>query len=198
MLYTYIEFDESKVPFYEELISGYDDWEQSILWQCMNDKLLPKFHENLNEVISSRLSRAPDELYRGISHSTLRQIQDLDIGDTFNTGHRVTSFTTDFAMARQFAGTYVYETRTILKLIDAPKAFNFQQEMINMLLAAPESEFRPRSSPFGTTDRGDKLDMVNREDEWMIPAGSELIILDQTAIDSIYTQVTVMIESKRP
>ncbi|ARW57991.1 ADP-rybosylase [Serratia phage X20] len=179
MLYQTVEYTEENQAYYEKLVNSmFSDYEQSLLWQCMNDKTCSNLHKDLSKVVSRHLSEhVPVELYRGISKTTLYQIQDLAVGETFEL-NRVTSFSSDFATARQFAGTYCYGTRVIFSLRNVVKAFNYQEHMMNILLAAPESEFMYNESYANNDERGDKLDMVNGEDEWMLPIGTRLRIVN--------------------
>lgn len=144
--------------------------EQSLIWQCMNDKNTQQHHEMLNPVIRKHMSTSVPDLWRGLTHIELRNIMDIEPGDTFTLG-RITSFSADEAKAREFAGYYTYNTKTMLELRNPGWAYNYYADMMDMLLGAPDSEF-------GHEEREEKIDMVESEQEFMLPIEARFKLLD--------------------
>lgn len=141
--------------------------EQSTLWMCMNDKNEPKIHERLNPIVRKHMSSTvPVELYRGISLKEADGIYDLAEGDEFTLG-RVTSFSSDFSTAKQFAGKWHYNSNIILSMRNCPWAYNYKEDIINIVLGAPDEEYMGLLPV--NEQREDKLDMVQGECEFMLP-----------------------------
>ncbi|AEO97013.1 hypothetical protein CPTAKMNP4_021 [Salmonella phage vB_SenM-AKM_NP4] len=186
--------DNNLYGLYEEKIKMFSDFEQSILWQCMNDKIDKTLHVELDKIIRKHISSdVPVELYRGVSKRTEAWLKNMAVGRII-ADDRVTSFTSDFSTARQFAGGSVYGTHTILSLRNCPFAFNYQEHALNMLLAAPDTEFMHSIDPdFIFDERLDKLEMVNGEDEWMFPIGTqfEIVEIEELQYDPLSPSYTV-------
>lgn len=145
----------------------FTDFEQSTLWLCMNDKNEELIHDRLNPIVRKHMSTVvPVELYRGVSMVEARKLYDLAEGDTF-TLDRVTSFSSDFSTARQFASKWHYDSNLILSMRNCPWAYNYQEDIINILLGAPDEEYMGSLSI--DEQREDKLDMVQGECEFMLP-----------------------------
>lgn len=145
----------------------FTDFEQSTLWLCMNDKNEELIHDRLNPIVRKHMSTAvPVELYRGVSMVEAQKLYDLGEGDTF-TLDRVTSFSSDFSTAKQFASKWHYDSHLILSMRNCPWAYNYQEDIINILLGAPDEEYMGSLSI--DEQREDKLDMVQGECEFMLP-----------------------------
>lgn len=181
-----LKFDIENALYYKEQIKDLSDYEQSLLWQCMNDKSGEIFHKDLSTLIMKRLSHCSVPLYRGLSKTTFHKFTDLGIGDEY-LAKRVYSFSEDMGVAAEFASNWTYGTRTLLKIENVNKAFWYQDDIINILLAAPESEFIDEPGK-----RGDNLDMVYHEAEWMIPIGSRLKIKDIIDRQIGYSEMTII------
>ena len=146
----------------------FSNLEQSTLWMCMNDKNDDFIHERLNPIVRKHMSSTvPVELYRGISLIEANKIYDLAEGDEF-TLDRVTSFSSDFSTARQFAGKWHYNSNIILSMRNCPWAYNYQEDIINIVLGAPDEEYHGMLTI--KEQREDKLDMVQGECEFMLPS----------------------------
>lgn len=159
------EEEKERLYIQERVDAKFTDIEQSTLWMCMNDKNADFIHERLNPIVRKHMnSTVPVELYRGVSFVELNKISDMAEGDEFTLG-RVTSFSSDFATAKQFASKWHYDTNVILCMRNCPWAYNYQEDIINILMGAPDEEFH------GDIDeqRADKLDMVQGENEFMLP-----------------------------
>lgn len=145
----------------------FTDFEQSTLWLCMNDKNEELIHERLNPIVRKHMSTSvPEELYRGVSMIEAQKLYDLGEGDTF-TLDRVTSFSSDFSTAKQFASKWHYDSNLILSIRNCPWAYNYQEDIVNILLGAPDEEYAGSLSI--NEQREDKLDMVQGECEFMLP-----------------------------
>lgn len=154
--------------------SPFTDFEQSVLWRCMNDKICPELCKNLSQIVDNNSEEFPFDLYRGVSSSLLQQLYDKDIGDTLDL-RRVTSFSEDFNIARQFASYEIYGTRVILHVVGPVNAFPYSKHMMQILLAAPDSEFHGVNKE---KHRKDNVDMVMNEQEWMINECTRMKIID--------------------
>lgn len=154
--------------------SPFTDFEQSVLWRCMNDKVCPEMCENLSQIVDNNSEKFPFDLYRGVSSSLLQQLYGKDIGDTLDL-RRVTSFSEDFNIARQFASYEIYGTRVILHVVGPVNAFPYSKHMMQILLAAPDSEFHGVNKE---KHRKDNVDMVMNEQEWMINECTRMKIID--------------------
>lgn len=168
----------------------FSDIEQSILWRCMNDKQNSCLHRDLNPIVRKHMSSTvPVELYRGITNIEAQKVQDMDVGDTF-TLDRVTSFSSDFSVAKQFAGMWHYDSNIILSIRNCTFAYNYQEDMINMLMGAPDSEFGGNLDE----ERVDRLDMVQGESEFMLPveARFKIISIDEHSKDPNDLSATII------
>lgn len=155
----------------------FSDWEQSVLWQCMNDKNEDKFHEQLNPIVRKHMSSTvPVELYRGISRLERSKIEDLDVGDEFQL-NRVTSFSSDFSTAKQFAGRWHYDTNIIFSMRNCPWAYNYYEDIMQIVLGAPSSEFMGKVVAVDE-QRLDKIDMIEGEQEFMLPSEARFRIVE--------------------
>ena len=166
------EVDESeeqeRLYIQERIDLKFTEHEQSTLWLCMNDKNDELIHERLNPIVRKHMnSTVPVELYRGISGIEANKLFDLNEGDEFTLG-RVTSFSSDFATAKQFAGRWHYDSNIILSMRNCPWAYNYQEDIINIVLGAPDEEYMAMHVDV-KEQRADKLDMVQGECEFMLP-----------------------------
>ncbi|QQG32141.1 ADP ribosylase [Citrobacter phage CkP1] len=176
---------ELNPSYYEQKISQFSDYEQSTLWRCFNDKADAKLHLDLDPIVRRNITQdVPVELYRGVSKKTASWLQGMEVGRII-ADNRVTSFSTDFSVARQFAGAYCYGTHIILSLRNCPFAFNFQEHAMNLVLAAPDSEFKKDWVSNEEDERMEKLEMINAEDEWMFPIGTqfEIVSIEDYQVD---------------
>lgn len=55
---------------YKKVCEKFTDFEQSVLWQCMEAKKNEALHRQLNKIVKKHLTKSPYQLYRGISKST--------------------------------------------------------------------------------------------------------------------------------
>lgn len=144
--------------------------EQSILWQCMEDKT-DDMQDKLNSIIRRNLSSdVPEKVYRGVSKRTLAWLSKLTVGDRF-AFDRVMSFSADYKVARNFASFNFYGTKNIICINDAAFAFNYQEIIMQLILAAPDCEFNGFDPQI---TRVNNLNLVNDEDEFMFPTGTTL------------------------
>lgn len=175
MLSIKAESVEFQHEMYTKICERFNDFEQSILWQCMEAKRSSNLHAYLNEIINKHLEQAPYQLYRGISQSTKDIVKDLNVGDVFTT-NRVDSFTTNLYTACSFSGVE-YCTKILFRL-KTDKAFNYSDHISDIILSSPNSEFKYTYEDTDGLDseRTDNLLMVAREQEWMIPVSQYKIV----------------------
>lgn len=168
------EEEKERLYIQERVDAKFTDIEQSTLWMCMNDKNSAFIHERLNPIVRKHMnSTVPVELYRGISMVELNKISDMAEGDEFTLG-RVTSFSSDFSTAKQFASKWHYDTNVILCMRNCPWAYNYQEDIINIVMGAPNEEF---NNNILDEQRADKLDMVQGENEFMLPTEAKYRIV---------------------
>lgn len=162
-----------------EVDSKFSDYEQSLLWQCMNDKLNEDLHYGLNSLIRKNLTTTvPVELYRGVNKRMKEQLLDAVVGDEIRFD-RVTSFSTDFSIARNFSTAGIYGTRTLFSIRNCPIAFDYCSTMLKVLAGAPDEEFHNfKSDSMGKPNRASLTEMISDEKEWMLPPGTVLRIVD--------------------
>lgn len=175
--HTDVVAEEEKERLYiQECIDAkFTDQEQSTLWLCMNDKNEDFIHERLNPIVRKHMnSTVPVELYRGVSRIERTKLEDLAEGDEF-TLDRVTSFSSDFSTAKQFAGRWHYNSNIILSMRNCPWAYNYQEDIINIVLGAPDEEYMGLAKV--DEQRADKLDMVTGECEFMLPSEARYRII---------------------
>ncbi|QIN97692.1 NAD--protein ADP-ribosyltransferase [Serratia phage PhiZZ30] len=155
---------------YKKVCEKFTDFEQSVLWQCMEAKKNEALHRQLNKIVKKHLTKSPYQLYRGISKSTEELIKDLQVGEVFST-NRVDSFTTSLLTACSFSYAE-YFTKIILRL-KTNKAFNYSDHISDIILSSPNTEFKYTYEDTDGLDseRTDNLMMIVREQEWMIPIG---------------------------
>ncbi|AIZ01805.1 ADP-ribosylase [Escherichia phage vb_EcoM-VR5] len=178
--YDNIVCDDFRDNAQGEINERFTDEEQSVLWQCMENKP-DSIQETLNKIIRKNLtSVVPDKLYRGISKKTLKYLESVGcVGATIEFD-RVMSFSKDFKVARNFASYNFYGTKNIFCINDAPFAFDYQEAIFKMICAAPPEEF---NGLFPEITRATNLQLVNDEDEMMFPAGTTLRV---DSIESVY------------
>lgn len=158
----------------QEPFKMFTDEEQSVLWRCMNDKICPELCTKLAHIIDNHSEEYKFDLYRGVSKSLLNQLQSKNIGETMML-NRVTSFSEDIAIAREFASYNIYGTNVVLWVTGPVHAFPYSKHMQEILLAAPDSEFHGVNKD---KHRKDNIDMVMNEQEWMINECTMLKIVD--------------------
>lgn len=183
------EEEKERIYIQERVDAKFTDIEQSTLWMCMNDKNTDFIHERLNPIVRKHLTSTVPPLFRGISLLEANKIYDLAEGETF-TLNRVTSFSSDFSTAKQFASKWHYNSQIIFRIQNCPYAFNYQEEMIQILLAAPDEEFMGQMEV--KEQREDKLDMVQGECEFMLPKEATFRICSSQAVkdygvETVYT-----------
>lgn len=176
---------EEREQMQHDIDQEFTDEEQSVLWKCLNDKTESYVHRVLNKIARRRItSTVPVELYRGVNKRMKAMIQGLEIDDEFEVPV-VTSFSTSYSTARQFSSHSIYGTKTIFSLRNCPFAYNYQEDMLRLLHAAPDSEFSANHfDPSAKVDRRNKVEMVNEENEWMLPVGTKFRIVE---IESMQT-----------
>ena len=183
------EEEKERLYIQQRVDEKFTDQEQSILWLCMNDKNTDYIHELLNPIVRKHLTSTVPPLFRGISLLEANKIYDLAEGETF-TLNRVTSFSSDFSTAKQFASKWHYDSQIVFRIKNCPYAFNYQEEMIQILLAAPDEEFMGQMEV--KEQREDKLDMVQGECEFMLPSEATYRICSSQAVkdygvETVYT-----------
>lgn len=183
------EEEKERIYIQQRVDEKFTDQEQSILWLCMNDKNTDYIHELLNPIVRKHLTSTVPTLFRGISLLEANKIYDLAEGETF-TLNRVTSFSSDFSTAKQFASKWHYDSQIVFRIKNCPYAFNYQEEMIQILLAAPDEEFMGLMEV--KEQREDKLDMVQGECEFMLPKEATYRICGSQAVkdygvETVYT-----------
>lgn len=174
----------------------FTDMEQSTLWLCLNDKNEELIHSRLNPIVRKHMSTTvPSELYRGVTLIEAQKLYNLAEGDTFTLG-RVTSFSSDFSTAKKFASKWHYDSNLILSIQNCPWAYNYQEDITNILLGAPDEEYMGLvSSEDQREDKLDKLDMVQGECEFMLPKEAAYRILrieDKSNPDTNTTDYTIL------
>ncbi|EMS9118433.1 hypothetical protein WLC71_002304 [Escherichia coli] len=165
-----------------EIDSQFSDIEQSILWQCMENKP-DSIQQDLSAIVRRNWSSSvPETMYRGISKKTMATLDDKGVGSIIKFD-RVMSFSPVFGVARNFASYNFYGTFNMFCIKDAPFAFNFREHMLNMILAAPSCEF---NGAFPEATRRSNARLISDECEFMLPIGTTLRV-DSIIQDGNYT-----------
>ncbi|ADB81516.1 RNA polymerase ADP-ribosylase [Enterobacter phage CC31] len=176
-IYEYWEGSEEveRKMLESEVNSMFTDEEQAVLWKCLNDKVEDWVNRGLDKVIRRRMTTVtPEMLYRGVNRRMLNVLQNVEVGEVF-TSERVVSFSTDFNTARSFASFGCYGTKTIIRWSNPTIAYNYQEDMLKILAAAPNCEFSAAPyDPLAKIDRKNKINMVQDEQEWMIANRNEV------------------------
>lgn len=169
----YLEEEEQRRLMEKEVDLILSTDEQSALWKCLNDKVDEELNYKLSQLIRKRMSmNAPNGLYRGVNRRMYKMLVDLDVGEEFTT-QRVVSFSSELSTAREFSGHGIYGTKTIIRWLNPPMAYNYQEDMLMLLKVAPNCEFSSAPyDPDAKIDRRNKLEMVEGENEWMMPVGT--------------------------
>lgn len=163
--------EEKEREFIQAKVDAKFTWlEQSLIWQCLNDKDSQSHHEMFNSLIRKHMSTSVPDLWRGVTRIEAHKLMDIAIGEEFSL-NRVTSFSADYEKAREFAGTWVYASNIILELKNPGWAYNYYADIIDILLGAPDSEF-------GHEEREEKIDMVESEQEFMLPVEARFKLLN--------------------
>lgn len=188
--------EKERLCIQERVDAKFTDMEQSTLWLCLNDKNEELIHSRLNPIVRKHMSTSvPVELYRGVTMIEAQKLYELEEGDTFTLG-RVTSFSSDFSTAKQFASKWHYDSNLILSMHNCPWAYNYQEDIVNILLGAPDEEYTGSLSINGQReDKLDKLDMVQGECEFMLPKEAAYRILrieDKSNPDTNTTDYTIL------
>ena len=174
------------LDIWESLANRFDCREQSILWQCMNDKIGDEFHKNLDMIVRSHQNTNHDTLYRGLSRRETRAFYDALIkGYPFDFG-KVSSFTADDKIACEFAGKWNYATYVVIELHDCPIAFDYQHNMKALLITAPDSEFmQPNNVSLDNIAhrRGADIEMIDKEQERMLPIGTSFRVTGHNKVE---------------
>ena len=160
---------------WEALANRFDCKEQSILWQCMNDKIGEEFHKKLDSIVRRHQIDNSDILYRGLSCREAKAFYDALIkGEKFDFG-KVASFTTDETIAREFAGKWHYSTFVVIEVNDCHQSFDYHTNMKSLLITAPDSEFiRPNDLIDNVAQRRSAdIEMIDKEQERMLPMGTK-------------------------
>lgn len=162
----------------------FTDKEQVVLWKCLNDKVEDWVNAGLDKIIRRRMTTAtPEVLYRGVNRRMLNVLCNIEVGEIF-TAEKVVSFSTDFNTARSFAGFGCYGTKTIISWSNPTMAYNYQEDMLKLLLAAPNCEFSSAPyDPQAKIDRKNKVNMVQDEQEWMMPIGTKFRVTSIEDVD---------------
>lgn len=159
-IYEYWEGSEEleRKMLESEVNSMFTDEEQAVLWKCLNDKVEDWVNRGLDKVIRRRMTTVtPEMLYRGVNRRMLNVLQNAEVGEVF-TSERVVSFSTDFNTARSFASFGCYGTKTVIRWSNPTIAYNYQEDMLKILAAAPNCEFSAAPyDPLAKIDRKNKL-----------------------------------------
>ncbi|WZK93092.1 RNA polymerase ADP-ribosylase [Enterobacter phage vB_EclM_AS6] len=185
-IYEYWEGSEEveRKMLESEVNSMFTDEEQAVLWKCLNDKVEDWVNRGLDKVIRRRMTTAtPEVLYRGVNRRMLNVLQNVEVGEVF-TSERVVSFSTDFNTARSFASFGCYGTKTVIRWSNPTIAYNYQEDMLKILAAAPNCEFSAAPyDPLAKIDRKNKINMVQDEQEWMMPIGTKFRVTSIEDVD---------------
>ncbi|UKH48984.1 ADP-ribosylase [Escherichia phage vB_EcoM-E33] len=162
---------EQKCLYQDRINSKFSKHEQNLLEKCLDAKKDPNFHYDLDKLVRKHVTSAvPVELYRGITTRELEQLELLSVGCQWSPG-RVTSFSTQYSQARQFAGAWEYGTKTILSLRNAPFIFDYYNHAIDLVLAGNVDALEIDET------RIDLYDMVETECEFMVSSQSRFEIV---------------------
>lgn len=182
---------ESKgLPLYdlsvwEALANRFDCKEQSILWQCMNNKIGEEFHKKLDSIVRRHQIDNRDTLYRGLSCREAKAFYDALIkGEKFDFG-KVASFTTDETIAREFAGKWHYSTFVVIEVNNCQQSFDYHTNMKSLLITAPDSEFmRPNDVIDNIAQRRSAdIEMIDKEQERMLPMGTKFKVVGHNKVE---------------
>ena len=182
---------ESKgLPLYdlsvwEALANRFDCKEQSILWQCMNNKIGEEFHKKLDSIVRRHQIDNRDTLYRGLSCREAKAFYDALIkGEKFDFG-KVASFTTDETIAREFAGKWHYSTFVVIEVNNCQQLFDYHTNMKSLLITAPDSEFmRPNDMIDNIAQRRSAdIEMIDKEQERMLPMGTKFKVVGHNKVE---------------
>lgn len=182
---------ESKgLPLYdlsawEALANRFDCKEQSILWQCMNNKIGEEFHKKLDSIVRRHQIDNRDTLYRGLSCREAKAFYDALIkGEKFDFG-KVASFTTDETIAREFAGKWHYSTFVVIEVNNCHQSFDYHTNMKSLLITAPDSEFmRPNDVIDNIAQRRSAdIEMIDKEQERMLPMGTKFKVVGHNKVE---------------
>lgn len=170
---------------WEALANRFDCKEQSILWQCMNDKIGEEFHKKLDSIVRRHQIDNSDILYRGLSCREAKAFYDALIkGEKFDFG-KVASFTTDETIAREFAGKWHYSTFVVIEVNDCHQSFDYHTNMKSLLITAPDSEFiRPNDLIDNVAQRRSaNIEMIDKEREKMLPMGTKFKVVGHNKVE---------------
>lgn len=170
---------------WEALANRFDCKEQSILWQCMNDKIGEEFHKKLDSIVRRHQIDNSDILYRGLSCREAKAFYDALIkGEKFDFG-KVASFTTDETIAREFAGKWHYSTFVVIEVNDCHQSFDYHTNMKALLITAPDSEFiRPNDLIDNVAQRRSaNIEMIDKEQERMLPMGTKFKVVGHNKVE---------------
>lgn len=170
---------------WEALANRFDCKEQSILWQCMNDKIGEEFHKKLDSIVRRHQIDNSDILYRGLSCREAKAFYDALIkGEKFDFG-KVASFTTDETIAREFAGKWHYSTFVVIEVNNCHQSFDYHTNMKSLLITAPDSEFmRPNDLIDNVAQRRSaNIEMIDKEQERMLPMGTKFKVVGHNKVE---------------
>lgn len=170
---------------WEALANRFDCKEQSILWQCMNDKIGEEFHKKLDSIVRRHQIDNREILYRGLSCREAKAFYDALIkGEKFDFG-KVASFTTDETIAREFAGKWHYSTFVVIEVNNCHQSFDYHTNMKSLLITAPDSEFiRPNDLIDNVAQRRSaNIEMIDKEREKMLPMGTKFKVVGHNKVE---------------
>ncbi|UCR74229.1 hypothetical protein [Klebsiella phage vB_KpnM_5N] len=170
---------------WEALANRFDCKEQSILWQCMNDKIGEEFHKKLDSIVRRHQIDNREILYRGLSCREAKAFYDALIkGEKFDFG-KVASFTTDETIAREFAGKWHYSTFVVIEVNNCQQSFDYHTNMKSLLITAPDSEFiRPNDLIDNVAQRRSaNIEMIDKERERMLPMGTKFKVVGHNKVE---------------
>lgn len=170
---------------WEALANRFDCKEQSILWQCMNNKIGEEFHKKLDSIVRRHQIDNRDTLYRGLSCREAKAFYDALIkGEKFDFG-KVASFTTDETIAREFAGKWHYSTFVVIEVNNCQQSFDYHTNMKSLLITAPDSEFiRPNDLIDNVAQRRSaNIEMIDKEQERMLPMGTRFKVVGHNKVE---------------
>lgn len=164
----------------------FSEMEIASLFECRTAKVDKTLHSNVNSIIKSRLSIPDTVLYRGVTQQEIDLLDEAkESMQPFEFG-RVTSFTEDYGIARDFAAME-YVSRTIIRL-NHTKAFCYHDAMRKIALDVPLEFFNTASGSeqAATLRREEYMDMIDSELEWFVPADQKFVIVDAGFVGDYY------------
>lgn len=186
---------QSQNTSYLDILS---DWDKSILYRCMSAKS-EDLQPDLEEIIACRSESVKGLMYRGLSRTQTKIVLaaldtsimseddkarfDLEENEGPNkfSFPRVTSVSSEYHIALEFASEAEYGTNVILKVLNLDYAFNYTDRMLELLRTCPATDFE--SGGYCSLEslemrRRANIEMLDGEAEWMISRDASYTIED--------------------